>query len=124
MNFTIEDQRLHMPTCGYYYISSKILFIYSRNDEQPEEIESASHGIEVIPNCGPGSYPYHIYTYSTLDRSREYSRTSTTIGEVAKICEGGSIRVVIPTDSTLCCAYGDSIYTHFSAHLINETPCS
>lgn len=123
MRFDQDDRSLYFPTCGHYYISSQILFQYSLNNNQPNQNYSAQHGIEIKPNCGRYDYPRYLYSYSSLEQ-KEHVRTSTYIGDIAKICEGGSIKIVIPTQDNVCCAQGESMMTHFSTFLIEETDCS
>lgn len=123
MSFNQDDGSLYFPTCGYYHISSQVLFQYSINDNRPNQNYSARHGIEIKPNCGQYDHPHYLYAYSSLEQ-KEHVRTSTYIGDFAKICEGGSIRVVIPSTENVCCGQGDSMMTHFSTFLIEETDCS
>ena len=41
------------------------------------------------------------------------------------MCEGGTIQVNIPNDSSNpCCPYGRSQSTYLSAYMVNETSCS
>ena len=121
MSFNQDDQRLYFPTCGIYSISSQVLFQYSSRHNQPNQNTSAFHGIEIKPNCGT-NFAHYLYSHSSLVQ-REFVQTSTYIGDVAKICAGGSIRVIIPTRGNLCCANGDGMKTHFSAFLVQETEC-
>lgn len=123
MSFNQDDQSLYFPTCGYYYISSQVLFQYSTTDNRPNQNFSARHGIEIRPNCGRHDPLHYLYSYSSLAQ-KEHVRTSTFIGDIVKICEGGSIRIVIPDRSNLCCAQGESMMTHFSTYLMEETDCS
>lgn len=123
MSFRQEDQSLYFPTCGYYYISSQVLFQYSLTDNQPNQNFSARHGVEIQPNCGPYDHTRYLYSYSSLEQ-KEHVRASTFIGDIAKICEGGSIRIVVPERGNLCCAQGESMMTHFSTYLVEKTDCS
>lgn len=123
-NFSQEDQRLYFPTCGYYYISSQIFFQYSQSDNNnPDPSLSFSHGLVIRSNCDRYNFPRYLYSHSSAAQ-RQYMKTSTYVSDVAKMCEGGSIEVIIPTRDNLCCAYGDSAKTHFSAFLVQDEDCS
>ena len=122
MNFSEQEQRLFFPTCGYYYFSSQISFLYSSDDSpQNNPKPSVQHGIEVHPNCAPLD-TYYRYSHSSLPLNKSIG-TSTYIGDVVRVCEGGSVKILLPT-SGLCCARGDGSGTYISAFLIQESDCS
>ena len=124
MTFSHENQTLKFPKCGYYYISSQVLFLYSAIDNQNNNNKNNSHHVmEITPNCPPYKMEkISRFSFSSLI-GRQNVKTSTYISDVVKICEGGSVRVIVPTYRNLCCASGDSHSTHISAFLISEFNC-
>lgn len=121
MNFSQDTQELTFPLCGFYYFSSQVLFQFSSRVEGNAG-QSARHGIEVTPNCDSYRRSFYLYSYSNLAEI-QYRKTSTYLGDIIKMCAGGTIRLIIPTSQNLCCAHGGSMNTHFSAFLVHETIC-
>ena len=121
MNFSQDTQQLIFPICGFYYFSSQVLFQYSSNMDNNVN-KPVRHGIEVTPNCGSIPTTFYRYSYSS-QTERQYRKTSTYLGDMLKICSGGSIRLIIPTSQNLCCAHGGSMNTYFSAFLVHKTSC-
>ncbi len=125
MNFSQDDEQLYFPTCGFYYVSSQVLFQYSLIDNEPNQNLSVFHSIHIKPNCDSDNrnIQHYLHSHSSLVQ-KEYYKVSTYIGDVVKICTGGWIKIIIPKKRNLCCAQGDSMRTHFSAFLVQETECS
>jgi len=121
MEFSEEEQRLYLPKCGYYQISSQVLFQYHPdNNDDKEQTHSSYHGVEIVSNCGSHGSQY-LYSHANLEKKR-FAKASTYISKIAKICEDGSMSIFIPTAKNRCCVDGSE--SHFSAVLIQETPCS
>ena len=122
MNFTYNDQKLHVPVCGIYEIYSQILFRH-------ESTNSAVvyHNVEVSRGCSHSTdNTAEFKSYSglvpILDSSTVTWATTTNLATV-KMCAGGTVSVVIPQDSA-CCAWGGKSSTYFSARLISEVNCT
>jgi len=124
MNFSEEEQRLYFPKCGYYHVSSQVLFQYHEEDTpKPNKSQSAQHGIEIKSNCDTHGSQF-FYSHANLEQ-KTFAKSSTYISGVAKVCEGGSMRVFITkADFNGCCVDGTGMMTHFSAFLIQKAPCS
>ena len=126
MNFSKDTQELIVPTCGFYYFSSQVMFQYPGRDQRNNNIQnnadkSAQHRVEITPNCA-FSGTYIRSSYSNL-AEKLYHRTSTYLSDIFKMCEGGTIKILIPIDHNLCCAHGDFMDTFFSSFLIQKTSC-
>ena len=125
MNFIQEDDSLYFPKCGYYHISSQVLFQYRPTSTDSFNVKNKKltvhHGVKVDSNC-EDSIPEYRYGYSSLVRVTNME-TSTYVSDIVKMCEGGSMRVFIPTFENLCCGQGDGMKTFFSAFLVQETDC-
>lgn len=119
MNFTQSDKKLHVPVCGYYYISSQIYFQINNNTRN--NTQYAFHEIKVNRNC-PQNRPdmVTLKSYSSLGALSEEARFSTYIGDIVKMCTGGTIEVAISKINP-CCPYGTNSYV--AAHLVAETSC-
>ena len=132
MIFDQTDKKLYVPTCGYYSITSQLYFFV--------ELESSTN-----TNASDATTVYHVQQEMIIDRNchfeddrvllRSYSslvvnttsnlgKTSTQIGDVVKICSGGSIYMHIPHNQyNPCCPYGRFQTTYLSAVLVSETDC-
>ena len=117
MNFIYEDQKLYVPVCGIYKIYSQIEF---KNDSSNSTV--VHHKVEVNRNCT-----------NSRDNTAEFdsyaglvpiavSRATTVNLATVKMCAGGSVSVVIPSDSA-CCAYGRKGSTYFSIQLTSQVDC-
>ena len=117
MNFNYENQKLYVPVCGIYKIYSQILF-------QSDSSNSAvvHHKVEVNRNCtNSEDNTAEFGSYAGLVPV-PVSRATTVNLATVKMCAGGSVSVVIPSDSA-CCASGDKKSTYFSAQLISQVDC-
>ena len=124
MYFNQKDHKLYVPTCGYYYISSNILFqsdsTYSNSDSK-----YVRHQIAIVRNCSYSDDWLLLSSYSSLSATPEtIGRTTAYIGDVVKMCTGGTISVIIPDDNNNpCCPNGQSQTTYLSAFMVAETSC-
>ena len=126
MYFNHGEKKLHVPICGYYSISSHVYF-QSDNTASTRGTKYVRHEVIIEKNCNYSqeSDTVILRSYSSLVASpTSYGRTSTHIGDVVKMCEKGSIQVIIPDDySNGCCPYGRSQSTYLSAYMVSETSC-
>ena len=120
MNFTQTDRKLHVPLCGYYYVSSQIYFQVMNNSKNNSQY--AYHQVVINRNCPQIGMDntFSLKSYSTLGPLYEDARFSTYIGDVVKMCEGGTIEIAISNNNP-CCPYGSNSY--IAAHLVAETSC-
>ena len=127
MYFDLRTKKLHVPldTCGYYHVSSHVYF---QSDNAASASKYVRHQLILKRNC---NYAHEADTvilrsYSSLvSDSQSYGRTSTSVSDVVKMCKGGSIQVIIPSDpSNPCCPYGRSQSTYLSAYMVSETSCN
>lgn len=119
MYFNQTDQKLYVPKCGYYYVSSQIYFSYTPKIEQ----KFVRHLLKVERNCGERDLD--LESLSVLGEVGRQAQTTTYVADVVKICSGGKISVAIPKMEKYypCCPGGLNTITYFSAHLVRETAC-
>ncbi len=127
MDFSFSDKALNVRTCGYYQVSSHVYFQSDRTTSTSTS-KYVRHELIINRNC---KYAHEsdiviLRSYSSLvSTPTSYGRTSTHIGDVVKMCKDGTIRVIIPNDSSNpCCPYGRSQSTYLSAFLVSETSCN
>lgn len=120
MWFQQEDSSLYVPTCGWYYVSSKIAH-QSINSTSP----SFSHTLRIDRNCNSSSNMYSHTTSTVISplQAESYTRASTFVGDMVKICTGGRIYVHIPLTKNTCCPLGEESETLLTAHLVRESDC-
>ena len=122
MYFNQKDQKLYVPTCGYYHVSSQIFF---QSEYGREVNNNIRHQIKIERNCSGSTSSNRVLlrSYSSLSGTSEnVARSSTHISDVVKMCEGGTITVYIPNDQP-CCPIGRFQTTYLSAFLVSETSC-
>ncbi len=120
MSFLHENNKLHVPTCGYYHISSQILFEFdpkSRNGHT-----SVSHLLKFMRNCHWREDNAQLV--KGVSSIHPGNVTTTFASDVVKLCEGGTVWVEIPetVDDDLY-PRGDDHATFITAVLIAETSC-
>ena len=125
MWFEQSDKSLYIPTCGYYYIYSQILFKVSK--AYPV---SVYHQLIINRNCSLQQPDDHVYTVtgraSIPASPRNHTLATTYTGDIVKLCGGGRVWVKIPAgaDRVPCCPHGDLAGgSFFGAVLISETNC-
>jgi hypothetical protein len=128
MFFSHKTRKLTVPTCGYYQVSSHVLFQSERTTTATVNAPKyVRHELIIKKNCNYAheSDTVILRSYSSLvSTSASYGRTSTHIGDVVKMCEGGTILVNIPSDSSNpCCPYGRSQSTYLSTYMVTNTSC-
>ena len=119
MNFTYNDQKLHVPICGIYEIYSQIFFRHE---------SAVFHNVEVNRGCSHSTdntaeFKSYAGLFPNLNPSTATWATTTNLVATVKMCAGGTVSVVIPQDSA-CCAWGKKSSTYFSARLISEVNCN
>ena len=123
MYFNQKTKKLHVPACGYYYISSHIYF-QSDSSVSSSDSKYVRHQLDIKRNCGYNDDFLRLRSYSSLAATpTNLGRTTTYIGDVVKMCRGGSISVIIPDQYNPCCPYGRSQTTYLSAFMIADTTC-
>ena len=124
MYFNQKDQKLYVPTCGYYYVSSSIFF-QSDLSASGSSSNYVRHQIYVERNCSYADDRVLLRSYSSLAATQQnVGRTTTYIGSVVKMCGGGTISVIIPNDRyNPCCPYGRYQTTFLSAFMVAEATC-
>ena len=122
MWFQQDSNSLHVPKCGWYYVSSEIAF-----QNNGPNTTSHSYGLRIDRNCGShsasNSYARQGSTVNGPIQGKLESITSIHINDVVKICQGGSMSVIIPLATNDCCPRGYSETTSLTAHLISESDC-
>ena len=120
MWFKQEDKSLYVPKCGWYSVSSNIAFQNNGRNNT-----SYSYGLKIDRNCNSDRNNYHRagHTVNAPIRGMLESITSIQINDIVKICQGGRIYVIIPTEMNACCPRGYSETTSLTAHLVREDDC-
>lgn len=122
MNFSKDSRELVFPEFGYYYFSSQVMFRYITNNPNNEDTKYGIYYIvRVQSNCGR-KIVYSINSYSSITE-RSFKRTSPYLSDIIKMCEGGTIQILITVRESLCCAYGFQLSKFFSLFLIHKTSC-
>lgn len=121
MYFNQTDKKLYVPKCGYYYISSQMYFDYIPEEQH----QFVLHQLIVERNCGGEEDTLQLESISSLGATNKISKTSTFLGDIVKICEGGKISMNVPVkeDTSPCCPGGVETITYFSAYLMKEMGC-
>ena len=123
MYFNVLEQKLFVPRCGYYYISSSI-FYQSDSSITNDDPKYVRHEVNIQRNCGSSRDDrLTLRSYSSFDATpQNFGRTSTFVGSVVKMCTDGSISVLIPRNQP-CCPIGRDQSTYLSAFLVEESSC-
>ena len=116
MFFNETEQKLYIPICGYYFISSQVYF---QANSHNESLYYARHEIEIESKCNKDSQT--MRSYSPFPGPDSVRRTTTHVGGVVKMCGYGSISLVIPSQP--CCPIGVKQSTHLSVFMIANTSC-
>jgi hypothetical protein len=129
MCFNQTDKTLGVPKCGYYMVTSQILF--SMDDRALSESRSVYHLMKFKRNC-PGSHSIDptltVTGKSTVGPYTENSHAgvvTTFTSDVIKLCTGGKIWIEIPQSENgiPCCPTGDTQGTFITAVLVRESTC-
>ena len=129
MIFNVTDKKLYVPVCGYYHITSQMYFYVTETDVSPEDrLKYISLEVYVNKNCYSGDNFVLLRSYASLvltpSNNKVIGKTTVHIGDVVKICGGGTIHVHIPDDRyNPCCPHGSKQTTYLSAFLVSETSC-
>ena len=127
MIYNQTDNKLYVPFCGYYHISSMMFFFVQGEDAMPEIRKPyVQHEVLVDRNCnfGDGRVLLRAYASMLVNETTYVGKASTYIGDTVKICSGGSIYVHIPEENlNPCCPNGQSQTTYLSSFLISRTNC-
>lgn len=122
MWFKQDSKSLHVPKCGWYSVSSEIAF-----QNNGPNTSSHSYVLRIDRNCGSSysrdRYSRQGYTVNGPIQGKLESITSIHINDIVKICQGGSISVIIPFTKNDCCPRGYSETTSLTAHLVSESDC-
>ena len=128
MCFNQTDKTLGVPKCGYYMVTSQILF--SMDDQSLSESKSVYHLMKFRRNCGSNSIDPTITVTgkSTVGPYTENSHAgvvTTFTSDVIKLCAGGKIWIEIPQweNGIPCCPTGDAQGTFITAILVRESTC-
>ena len=127
MYFNQKLKQLHVPICGYYYVSSHVFF-QSEVSAGSSDSKYVRHQLRIDRNCSSLTEAQNrvmLLSYSSFPHaSGSVTRTTTNIGDVVKLCAGGYITVEIPEDRyNPCCPYGRRQSTYLSAFMVSETSC-
>ena len=123
MWFTHENNSLHVPVCGWYYVSSTITFQSNSNAAM-----QFTHSLKIDRNCNATSGLILSYAHATFTmigplEPNTSGKASTIVTDIVKICEGGRIYVNIPTAYNSCCPFGTEAFTSITAYLVSESDC-
>lgn len=121
MWFYQKNNSLHVPKCGWYYVTSEIAH---QSDGRHSQIYS--HTLKIDRNCNStkDSYSHAAFTITGHLDKGSHGKTSTFVGDIVKICTGGHIYVEIPMAYNSCCPRGDESVTSLTAHLVAESDCT
>ena len=124
MWFDQADNSLHVPVCGWYYVTSQVSF-----QSNSEKAQQYTHTLRVDRNCNNSSTYSSTYSHTTFTligglEPDTSGRASTVVSDMVKICRGGRIYVSIPATNNACCPYGDESATSITAYLVRESDCS
>ena len=126
MWFDQQDNSLHVPVCGWYYVSTQVTFI----SNSTEAVRQYTHTLKVDRNCNTtpqivtSTYSHTTFTLTGPLKQVASGMATTVISDMVKICTGGRIYVSIPASTNACCPYGDESSTMITAYLVSETNCS
>ena len=129
MCFNQTDKTLRVPTCGYYMVTSQVLF----NIHSLAEPRTISHLMRFRRNCS-GSYSTDAQSIVVTGKSsmgpftleNHHAGVATTYtSDIIKLCSGGSIWIEIPDgdNGAPCCPTGDAHGTFITAVLVSESSC-
>ena len=119
MHFIYSDQKLYVPVCGVYEIYSQVLF-QPKSDDLPSTAANVHHRVAINRSCDSSS----DNTADFKSYAGMASKVTTTNLATVKMCEGGSVSVIIPAeDDSTCCPYGGKSSTYFSVQLVSEVSC-
>ncbi len=106
MCFLQSDKSLYVPTCGYYYVYSQILYKVRTSDTA----QSVFHQLKFERNCSSADVEHEsaLMTYSSVAPSANTTTVTTHTGGVVKLCQGGRVWVEIPSGEgrSACCPTG------------------
>lgn len=118
MVFNKTDQKLYIPTYGYYFISSQVYFQAHSHNESEYYVY---HKIHIQTKCNNKKLILRSYSSFPATPGPVYRRCTTTHTEgLVKMCRGGSISILIPS-VVPCCPIGKKQSTHLSVFMIAET---
>ena len=128
MCFNQTDHTLGVPKCGYYLVTSQVLFsIHS----PLRESRTVYHQMNFDRNC-PGSYSTQSVkvigksTVGPFSSDNHHAGVVTTFtSDVIKLCMGGKISLFIPDgpNGVPCCPSGFPQGTFITAVLVRESSC-
>ncbi len=120
MSFRHKRNRIYVPTCGYYHISSQILFEF--NAPSKKSHAQVSHLLKFMRNCHwTEDNAQLVMGVSSIHPG---NTTTTFASDVVKLCEGGSVWVEIhETHDVDLYPLGDNHATFITAVLVAETSC-
>ena len=127
MCFNQTDKTLGVPVCGYYMVTSQILF---RMDQHAlQESKTVFHLMKFKRNCGSHGTEVVVTGKSTVGpfsaENFHAGVVTTFTSDVVKLCAGGKIWVEIPDggNGVPCCPTGDQHGTFITAVLVRESTC-
>ena len=124
MIFNQTDKKLYVPFCGYYHITSMMYFVVTGQNAMNGPY--ILHEVMVERNCNFKDDRVLLRSYASMlvNTTMNVGKASTYIGDVVKICSGGSIYVHIPDNRyNPCCPMGQSQTTYLSSFLIHKANC-
>ncbi len=124
MVFNQMDKSLQVPVCGYYHITSQVLFKIDSKESgrMPTEIY---HSLKFHNNCG-ANQPEELAVLGSNMVTTTGAKATTHTSDVVHLCEGAKIWVEIPDGPhrNPCCPMADEEQTFIAAYLISKTSCS
>ena len=121
--FNQYDKAIHLPTCGYYYVYSQVLFAVSEPNTT-----TVFHNLNIEQNCSNDAVTYMMQGKAAIGphdphNPRARNQATTFVSGVVKICKGGKVWITIPDTSNPCCPYGKSASTFMGAVLVSKSSC-
>lgn len=128
MCFNQTDNTLGVPKCGYYMVTSQVMFSIHSSLQQSRTVY---HLMNFNRNC-PGSYSTQSVmvtgksTVGPFTSDNHHAGVVTTFtSDIIKLCTGGKIWLHIPDgpNGVPCCPSGYSQGTFITAVLVRESTC-
>ena len=121
MSFDHLEKKLHVPKCGYYHISSQILFEYVSSSDNG--YANVKHLLKFMRNCEDWAEDNALLVMG-LAAVHSGNATTTFASDIVKLCRGGTVWVEIPeTHNNNLYPRGDDHATFLTAVLVAETSC-
>ena len=123
MTYQPLTKSLYVPVCGYYHITSQVLFQTNSTSYQQNYL----YTLNMDRNCENSidnmvSLKGYVSIGPTSTKHTKYLRSTTSVGDTIFLCQHGRVWIKIPSGNP-CCPIGDEASTFFAVHLVSEADC-